>query len=100
MREDGREQRRRDHHEVALLLGENCGLGELRATALARKYWVALWGRIAGCRRGYRGDRAIAGIADWAKVINAAVFGSLFLLGCLLLGLGIARAPGARSSAP
>jgi hypothetical protein len=44
MPEDNQEQRRRGDQEMALLLGRNCGLGEIRVIARARKYWVALWG--------------------------------------------------------
>jgi hypothetical protein len=93
MPEGSRTRRRRDDHEVALLLGENCGLGEVRVIALARKYWIAFWGGLLALVAGIAGIPAIAGDAGWAKVINAAVFGSLFPLGCLVLGLGIARAP-------
>ena len=93
MPEGSRTQRRRDDHEMALLLGGNCGLGEVRVIALARKYWIAFWGGLLALVAGIAGIPAIAGDAGWAKVINAAVFGGLFLLGCLVLGLGIARAP-------
>jgi hypothetical protein len=93
MPEDSRGRRRRDDQELARLLGENCLLGEVRVIARGRKYWVALCGGLVAFIAGIAGIPAIAGDAGWAKVIDAAVFGGLFLLGCLTLGLGIAWAP-------
>ncbi len=93
MRHDERERRPRDQ-EDAVLVGEDFGLGAVRVVARARKYRaVVLWGGLLAFIAAVAGIPAVAGDAGWAKVINAAVFGGLFLLGCLLVGAGLARSP-------
>jgi hypothetical protein len=92
MRENSREKQRQSDLELAALLGEDFGLGEVRRTVRARPpVPVAELGGILALGAACAAIPAV--FAFDAKVINAAVFGGLFLLGCLLAGLGTARSP-------
>jgi hypothetical protein len=94
MPEDSQKQQRHSDQELAASLGEDIGLGEVRLTARARAYRpVAVFGGTLAFVAAVMGLVMADIFTGSAKVIDAAVFGGLFLLGCLLLGLGTARSP-------
>jgi hypothetical protein len=85
-----REEQRRGDQDLATSLAEDFGPGKVRLTARARALpLVILPGFLLAFVAATTGILVV--FAFDAKVIDAAVFGGLFLLGCVLLGVGIAR---------
>lgn len=99
MPEDSPELRRRSSRPQAVLLGRDFGLGSVKRIVRARDYGrLAAFGFVLGLLAvivGLPVISVVTGVAHTAapKAVIAAVFGGLFLLGCLLLGLGVAISP-------
>jgi hypothetical protein len=99
MPESNREQRRRSRQQEAVLLGGDFGLGAVQKIVRARDYGrLAAWGFLLGVLAVIVGLPVVGVVGGAAhtptpKEVVAAAFGGLFLLGCLLLSLGVAISP-------
>jgi hypothetical protein len=84
------EQQRADDRAAAVSVGEEFGLGEVRSITLARSYPPSTGLGVAVAGLSVFGIPGVVLTAGWAQAVNAAAFGTLFLLGCLMFGLGVA----------
>lgn len=96
---DIRGHRHRSSRQLARLLGRDFELGAVRAIARARDYGrLTAWGFMLGLFAVIVGLPIASVIGGGVhtpgpKEVVAAVFGGLFLLGCVLLGLGMVISP-------
>lgn len=86
------EQQRPDELAAAVSVGVEFGLGEVRAITLASAYapGTGLGAAVAGLSVFW--TPAVVLTAGWARAANAAVFGTLLILGLLMFGRGVAGA--------
>lgn len=84
------EHQRPEDLAAAVSVGVEFGLGELRAITLASAYAPSTGPGAAMAGLSVFGIPAVVVLtAGWAQAASAAVFGTLFLLGCLMFGRGV-----------